>query len=441
MKRLRAMCVAGVLAVSGCAAVAAAQAPSVVVLDRALAARAGALLGVREGAYLVTDAQGQAVALAAGEVLAIVEADWWNPEPGSSDVAAPAVGEGGGLMGGTDRSQRGVLELTDGTRLVGTLAARDPENADLVAWNHPALGRMVFALERVKRVDFGPEELMGGAGGAGGARSTRHADDQSALPEAGDVVELANGDRLVGFVERLGNQIVVRAGSGASAQLSTPDAHVVRSVRLANPPARAAGLMVWLRGGNTLRVSDLQAGGSDSARLVFEPAEGLSRNINVRLDQYRAIVPRAERVVALAGLAVAAQKAAADRLAPGALRVHTRTEDLLGAADIELPGPMTAEWVLPAGARRLAGWLVMPAAAREWGDCVVRVSEVTGAGGAETTRVLREGRLNAEKPWMTLAQGLGGTAGARLRVEVESGERGPIQDRVVLRRMLIAVGE
>ncbi len=441
MKRLRAAGaagVAGVLAVFGCGAVAAAQGPSVVVLDRMLGARAGALLGVREGGYVVSDAQGLAVPLAAGEVLAIVEADWWNPEPGSSEVAAAAVGEGGGLMGGTDRSQRGVLELTDGTRLVGTLAARDPENADLVAWNHPALGRMLFALERVKRVDFGPEELLGGAAGG---NSVRHAGDEAAAPEAGDVVELANGDRLVGFVERLGNQIVVRAGSGASAQMSTPDAQVVRSVRLANPAVPAAGLMVWLRGGNTLRVSDLQAGGNEAARLVFEPAEGLSRQINVRLDQYRGIVPRAERVVPLAGLPLSGQKAAADRFAPGVLRVHHRAEDLLGAADIELPGPMTAEWALPAGARRLAGWLVMPSAAREWGDCVVRVSEVAGEGVVETTRVLREGRLNAEKPWMTLAESLGGGAGARLRVEVESGERGPIQDRLVLRRVLIAVGE
>ena len=411
---------------------------SVVVLDRDLKAHPAIWMGMRDGALQLVDAQRGQVSVGGAEALAVVEADWWNPEPGSNAPTA-AMPEGGGLTGGGERSPRGVLELTDGTRLTGLLAARDAENADLVAWTHPALGRMVFPLDSVSRIDFGTE-LAGGAemnrdGAESAARATEGA--ARAASAQGDVVELLNGDRLSGFVERLGSQIVVRTGTGANSAASSPEASVVRSVRMANPATGAKGLFVWLLGGNTLGASELQAGGPDSVRMVFAPAEGLSRQVNVRLDQYRAIVPRAERLVALATLPLAIERPAPDRLAAGALRVNRRADDLLRAADVAMSGPGVVEWVLPAGARRIAGWLVLPAAAREWGDCAVRVSEVRG----ETARVLREARVNGERPWMALGESLEGGEGARLRVEVESGARGPIQDRIVLRRVLIAVGE
>lgn len=409
------------------AATRAAEGVSAVMLDRDLKPHRATWTGVRDGALQLVDAERGQMTIAPDEALALVEADWWNPEPGSN-AAAAAMPEGGGLAGGGERAGRGVLQLTDGTRLTGVLASRDAENADLVAWTHPALGRLVFPLEAVARIDFGDE-----LAGEGRRDSGTGASDAA----QGDVVELLNGDRLSGFVERLGSQIVVRSGTAAAAATSTPEAAVVRSVRMANPASGAKGLFVWLLSGNALGANELQAGGPDSVRMVFARAAGLTAQVNVRMDQYRAIVPRAERLVALATLPVALEKPAADRLATGALRVNRRADDLLRAADIALSGPGTAEWTLPAGARRIAGWLVLPPAAREWGDCTVRVSEVRG----ESVRVLREARVNGENPWLALSESLEGSDGTRLRVEVASGPRGPIQDRIVLRRVLIAVGE
>ena len=73
-----------------------------------------------------------------------------------------------------------------------------------------------------------------------------------------------------------------------------------------------------------------------------------------------------------------------------------------------------------------------------WGDCTAVVS-IVPKSGAE--RELARQRLNADTPTLTIAADLGTVApGDRLRVRTEAGERGAIQDRVVLRRMLVLGG-
>ena len=103
----------------------------------------------------------------------------------------------------------------------------------------------------------------------------------------------------------------------------------------------------------------------------------------------------------------------------------------LFAADIELPGPMTVEWDVPHGARVLAGDAELPPSCRVWGDCTLSVRAGDGA-------VLWEQRLSGEKPEATfrldLPQGL-----SRLRMIVDPGANGAVQDRVVLRAPVMLV--
>jgi hypothetical protein len=113
----------------------------------------------------------------------------------------------------------------------------------------------------------------------------------------------------------------------------------------------------------------------------------------------------------------------------------------LGAADIELPGPMSAEWMLPPGASHVSIRLELPESARVFGDCVVRVEVV----GDEASGV--EHRLSSASPSAMVRLALGAATGPvpsaegvrRLVVRVEAGERGGIQDRVVIRRGLVLV--
>jgi hypothetical protein len=71
-----------------------------------------------------------------------------------------------------------------------------------------------------------------------------------------------------------------------------------------------------------------------------------------------------------------------------------------------------------------------------WGDCVLVVDQtgVKGIGGKELARV----RLNGETPEADLNMELL-TGGGPLRMTLDPGENGAIQDRVVLRQPLILV--
>ena len=97
---------------------------------------------------------------------------------------------------------------------------------------------------------------------------------------------------------------------------------------------------------------------------------------------------------------------------------------------------MTVEWVLPAGADRLAGWLVLPESCRDWGACRVTLL-------FETTELFAQ-TLSASDSVVAfnvaLPASLGKLSPQRLKVIVESGERGPVQDQVLLRRVIIGVG-
>jgi hypothetical protein len=74
----------------------------------------------------------------------------------------------------------------------------------------------------------------------------------------------------------------------------------------------------------------------------------------------------------------------------------------------------------------------LPAASRVWGDCVLIVEEVgeKGLGGRELARV----RLSGDTPEAEINVAL--TAGV-LRVTLDEGAGGPIQDLVVLRGGLV----
>ena len=79
-----------------------------------------------------------------------------------------------------------------------------------------------------------------------------------------------------------------------------------------------------------------------------------------------------------------------------------------------------------------AFWSLDPAGAA-WGDCDVRISV---RGLESQIRELARGRVNADSPVLPINVSLPGSAGV-LRLEVLPGAGGPIQDRIVLKRMLI----
>ena len=104
----------------------------------------------------------------------------------------------------------------------------------------------------------------------------------------------------------------------------------------------------------------------------------------------------------------------------------------LGAADIELPGPMTVLFDVP-GASRVSGMVELPERCRVWGDCEVYIDLV----GASGTKPLWHHRLHDAQPLLAFNLPLPATSDAVLQVRVEAGSNGPIMDRIVLRRPMV----
>jgi hypothetical protein len=93
---------------------------------------------------------------------------------------------------------------------------------------------------------------------------------------------------------------------------------------------------------------------------------------------------------------------------------------------------MRVHYPLPSGATRFACTLEAPI--EEWTDCVVRVIVQSDRGSS----TLFEGRLSAEVSKAELNTPLPRGA-THLIIEVDPGEHGPIQDRVLIHRPRLLV--
>ena len=194
-----------------------------------------------------------------------------------------------------------------------------------------------------------------------------------------------------------------------------------------------------LADGTVLAASEL-SGDSQSAKLTFRAlAAGPSgASVTMDLSQLAGVAPDPSVIIPLCTLAIGSQHAAPGRVGATPAQTLADAGVPLSAADILLPGPMTVEWAIPAGAGSLLGYAQMDDQSFTWGDCqvVVTIASLSNPGAPE--RELARGRLSAASPSLTIAGDLAGAKpGDVLRVRTDSDSRGPIQDRVVLRRMLL----
>lgn len=411
------------------------------------------------GELVYSDARGVPRELLASKVLAIAPS-WWT------DTRAGARGEAVAPVG------LGLVVLTDGQRLPGVLSALAPPGESL-AWEHPRLGRIVVPLERVSEVELpAPARAGESADPRGDAPDAppgrdpapRNANAKPAneplKPQAPpptdrsrDTVELANGDRLTGLVERIGDDVVI-SGSGPGAKATTVAVARVRRMWLANPPASPSGAMVWLADGTVvgtkgfvitpgepLRLGDWGGAGTPPASEgAVGQGAGEGGAAAYTIEDVAAVAFNPKRLRPLADLVVREQAATGGRKLVRGVRITDdafRTRALpapLGARDIELPAPMSADFTLPPGAARVSATIELPESGWTWGDCRVKVEVLGGGGGA----VLLDARLNADTPVAKLSGAIPSGASS-VRITVEPGERGPVQDRVLVRRGLVVL--
>jgi hypothetical protein len=312
-----------------------------------------------------------------------------------------------------------MVELTDGQRFAG-LPAGKPGDDIVMEWNTAEFGDLQIPLELVRRVRLRPV-APGAAPTAAGS----------------DALLLANGDVLEGFVESIGEPTRIEHDS------TTVDVPLERiaEIRLGGPPVPPSGVMVWLRSGTIVSVSAMQTGRDGRLSLtptLRETTDGATESNSwpVPMDDLVAAAFDVGRLTPLATIRPAEQAPDPERRWSEPVRVGDSGGAVLGAADIELPGPMTVSWRLPEMAERLGGVAVLPEDCRTWGDCVLVLSVTAGSGPAR--EVLRAA-ITASAPQAPFSVALPGGLGrsAMLTATLEAGQYGPIQDRVVLRRTVI----
>jgi len=317
--------------------------------------------------------------------------------------------------GQSPRPRNSWIELTDGQRLVGApLVLGSAEAAALteataepgLVWATPLLGSVRVPLEALRRVVL------------------REGGQQAEVDELNDVLVLNNGDQTRGLLERLWPEIVLETDG----QMRTFELNAVSSISLANTTDVKTGSRVWLSDGSIVAVDSIITGDDGVQILPAAPVELSSRErAVVTMDEVLAVAFESGGVRPLAELGPPRWEALSAWALPPVAQDPEHV--LLGAARIELIGPVAAAWSLPEGTRRVSIRARLRDDCRTWGDCVVSLS----IGG----QILASERLLGESPDATftldLTTELASEAAAdELMILVEEGHNGAIQDRVMV---------
>jgi len=392
-----------------------------------------------------------------GQVLAVLL-------PLSAPVAAQREPASSLPVAGAEQLTSGLLALTDGQVFPGSVLPQATATEE-VRWLSRQLGEVLVPLKIVREITLSPEVVAssrqpGRNSAVSNATSLPSENRQPLDPKAGqqadDQVFMINGDVATGFVASIGQNITVESGQAAT---EIPIERVNR-VRLANPSVPSSGGRLWLVNGTVVAVSslalqplpiDAQGASSSSQPPLAEPTYNpgsvrgvfttplLDRPAEVVLSDLAAFVFNTTKLVPLASLSFvsgassAPVDGAARRWVPAPVVADARVAPL-GAADILLPGPMAVTWQLPANAARFAASIQLPQESIVWGDCEVIGELVTPQG---SVRSLWQHRLNSANPEIDInILIVARQPGDLLRIQVREGERGPIFDRVLLRRAL-----
>ena len=301
----------------------------------------------------------------------------------------------------------GVLLLTDGQRIGGRWAGASEDNGAIV-WEHPRLGSMAVALERVARIDMGP---------------TRSGDGPVEQPVMDQAI-MHNGDALSGYVLEAYEDSIAFSVEGHEQPLRLQISDL-RSLMMVNEPAEVGqqGYVLGLADGSRLYVVTVRMT-SDGVKLTLDARHATGERTLRTEDLVRVRLPSPGlRIEPLAGL-------------PRQVLQHAevfgvRMTPKYGEASIELHAPSITEFMLPSGARRIGATLrLADQSDLRWADVDVRMHN------------------NGQKIWQgSLSQGRSAvdinvevTQGA-LTVELDDAANGPVLDRVELMDAVILVDE
>jgi hypothetical protein len=323
-------------------------------------------------------------------------------------------------------STQGVLELTDGQRLIGTLytptdQSDTPSGEDVLRWvpggaaawlaeGDEQIEPVEVQLERVRRVLL-PIARNRGRVVAPGAED--------------DVLTYANGDRVTGFIVSLDPEITIESEGNTI----TVDRDVIGSVTLANPDEPLDAPTVWLADGSAVSINGARFEQSATGPIVLD-TEHFGP---LRVPGFTTMVYASEpgRIVPLARLAPEQSGSGSDRYFIEPIERSRHPDDALpidlpplGVLDVTMPGPMRLAYDVPEGATGLIATVELPKPSNPWANCDLIVE----ADGVEVQRITLTPGASAAPLRVELS------GAARLELRLDEREHGPIGDRVILRR-------
>ena len=302
---------------------------------------------------------------------------------------------------------RGKLILADGAHVPGTSVGCFAEPVDHVAWSHAWLGVIDVPLDRLRTMIILP----------------------GATPEEGssDTLRLRDGEKLEGFVLGIGRQVDFETRVQNESRHVRVDLDRVESISFVARPRPRVGRWAWFGDGTALEVRALTFGSDGWVHLDGSWATPSANAVQV--GDLAGLAFAAERVVPLAQLRHAPLPAEPMRWRVPSPRLVTDGEPF-GVETIELRGPLQVTYPMPDGATRFAAEFELAPGSEQWGDLDLRI----GAGTKELSRA----HLDASNPVCTVNVPIDG---ASLEITLTAGAHAAIQDRVLVRRGMVLVGE
>jgi len=302
----------------------------------------------------------------------------------------------------------GYVKLADGQLLPGAALSNAEPDREALVWNHPWIGRMVLPLDAIASVVF----------------------DTGAQPpeaRASDVVLLANGDTLDGFIVELGDPVVIEVESPDGPSMVTLPAERVAALTLVTPQRTSNRQRVWFEDGTIVDVQRLLVGDDGYARLWPTPAGDTILQAERPLRTVLGIFFDASAMTPLATLRPESITGPETRYTiPAPRMLDARAVGHL--SPIEYRGPLTARYMLPEGATRFAAVAELPEQSRAWGDFEL-VIECAG-------RELFREHLTPGRPTASINVPI---TGRDFAITLNAAAHGPIQDRLVLRQAMFLV--
>jgi len=243
-----------------------------------------------------------------------------------------------------------------------------------------------------------------------------------------DLVIMRNADRVTGFIESIGPKILVSVDDS----LVELDLDRVEQIFIANDPEPIGGTYLRFSDREILRVIGFDYAPQTPIEISIDPTSlGLhdTGTTDWRFDpgslEALWVDDASQRVFALSEIEPESIETMGDRVWVPAPVVMNQDASHEALRSVDFHSPARVRYPMPAGASRFACSIEAPI--EIWTDCVVRI--IADRNGRE--RQLFEQRLNADSPDAGINVQLpSGTE--TLIVEIDPGEHGPIQDRVLM---------